>query len=297
MSEASVSKHLCLAFLAERVIRRFERSDNLTMLKMVKLTRTKKIKLGFIIVLIALVGITFKPSIRLKVKKPFYSLFQPIQKRFETADRFLGSLGRVITNLNSLRKRLVELEREKLRLLEENAQLQQVERENESLRKALDMELHQEFKLELVRVIGKRLEQKQIVLGKGSEDGIKKGMPVVTSQKVVVGSVTRAGEDVSRVRLISHPETRFSAQLKDRKIKSEIKGQGTSKLKLDFIPQDQQVKPGQVVVTSALGGEFPPGLLVGEIKQVKQKNVKPYQVADVKPYSEFNNFLFVITDY
>lgn len=267
------------------------------MLKMVKLTTTKKIKLGFIIVLIVLVGITFKPSVRLKVKKPFYSLFQPIQKRFETANHFLGSLGRVITNLNSLRKRLVELEQKRLRLLGENAQLQQVERENESLRKALDLKLQNEFELELVRVIGKRLDQKQIVLGKGSEDGIKKGMPVITSQKVVVGSVTRVGQDVSRVRLVTHPETRFSAQLKDRKIKSEIKGQGTSELKLDFIPQEQQVKPGQVVVTSALGGDFPPGLLVGKIKQVEQKNVKPYQVADVEPYSEFNNFLFVITDY
>jgi len=261
-----------------------------------RLEKESKIKLGLIGLILILVMVTINPSLRLKVKQPFYSVLKPVYLKFRTANSFLGSWGRVISNLNSLRSEMERREKERLRLLTRISEMEQTEVENEELRKALEMELQEEFQMTLVRVIGNRQDQHQVVLSKGRRDGIEKGMPVINSQKVVGGEVVQVSKGISKVRLASHPQTSFSAQLKDEKIEGEIKGDGSG-LKLDFIPQDEKVEKGQVVVTSALGGDFPAGLLIGEVEQIKQKDVAPFQIATVKPYFEFNKFLFVITAY
>lgn len=257
-----------------------------------------KIKLGLILLLIVLVVITIKPSIRMKTKEPFLLLFNPVQERLKAVDSFLVSLNKVVINLNNWQQEITQLEREKMNLLAENAELRKIREENDDLRKALEMELQKSFQLKLVRLTGKRLGQEQIIVDKGQSDGIEKGMPVVNAERVVVGKITQLGDKISRVRLISHPESVFSAQLKDEKMEAEIKGEGNFGVKLDFIPSGQKIEQGQVVVTSALSGDYPAGLLVGEIKQVRQRDVKPFQVAEVDPYFEVDeDFLFIITDY
>lgn len=260
--------------------------------------RNSKIKFGLALLLIILIVVTIKPSIRTGIKKPFYTLLNPIQKRFKKADTFLLSLGQVVANLNHWQKRVVQLEKDKTSLLARNAELQQLEKENGSLREALGMDLQKDFGMKLARVTGKRLEQEELIINKGKSEGIKKGMPVINSQKVLVGRIIRASENASRIRMISHPEVNFSAKLKDKKMEGEIKGQGNFGVKFDFIPADEKIKPDQVVVTDALGGDYPPGLLIGKIESVEQRDVKSFQVAEVDIYYKANNdYLFVITNY
>lgn len=260
--------------------------------------RNNKIKFGLALLLIVLIVVTIKPSIRTGVKKPFYTLLNPIQKRIKRANSFLLSLGQVVANLNHWQERVVQLEKDKFSLLSRNNELQQLEKENKSLREALDMDLQKDFKMKLVRVTAKNLKQNEIIINKGDNDGISKGMPVVNSQKMLVGRIIRASESASRIRIISHPEANFSAKLKDKKMEGEIKGQGNFGVKFDFIPVDKKIKQGQVVVTDALGGTYPAGLLVGKIKSVEQRDVKPFQIAELDIYYKANNdYLFVITNY
>lgn len=253
--------------------------------------------MGLILLLVILIGLTAKPSFRMKAKEPFYSLLNPVQEKFETADSFLISLNEVVVNLNKWQERMERLERARMSLLAENADLRQVEKENKTLRKALDMELQKDFQLKLVRITGKRLEQEQIILNKGRNDGLEKNMPVVGADRIVIGKTIKVGDNTSRVRLISHPETSFSAHLKNKEMEAEIEGQKGFGIRLNFIPSEVKVEKGQVVVTGALGGVYPAGLLVGEIKQVEQRDVKSFQVAEVDPYFKADgDFLFVITE-
>ncbi|MEF8847372.1 MAG: rod shape-determining protein MreC [Candidatus Paceibacterota bacterium] len=257
-----------------------------------------KIKFGLFFLLVVLIIFTIKPSIRMRVKKPFYASLAPVQRNFEAADHFLLGLGEVVVNLNHWQEVVTQLQKDKLGLLARNAELLQLEEENKNLREALDMELQKDFQMELVQIIGKRLEQEEIIINKGKEDGLEEGMPVINSHKVLAGKLTQVNSNTSRVRFIFHPESSFSANLKDKEMEGEVKGQGDFKIKFDFIPADEKIGKGQVVVTNALGEIYPPGLLIGEIESVKQRDVKPFQVAQVDPYYKVNNdFLFVITNY
>jgi len=260
--------------------------------------KKSKIKLALVIFLVVLIGVTAKSSLRADFKDPLCNLFEPVQQKFKSVDSFLISLKEVVVNLNQWQRRITQLEKEKMRLMAKNVKLQQVEKENETLRKALEMELEQSFGLIFTKVIGKRIEQGHFILNKGSGDGVKKGMPVINSNKNVVGKIIQVGRSNSRVRLISHPDSVFSAQIQEQDVKAEIKGEGGYRVKLDFIPADKKVEKDQIVITSSLGKDYPEGLLVGKIKNVEQKDVKPFQVANVKPYFEKNNdHLFIINNY
>ena len=87
-------------------------------------------------------------------------------------------------------------------------------------------------------------------------------------------------------------------ELKEKELEAEVKGQGNFEIQLDFIPVEKEVKKGQVVITGSLGDNYPPELLVGEIKELKQKDVKPFQIAEIEPFFERNSeYLFIIKDY
>lgn len=261
-------------------------------------TRTKKIKLGLILTLIILVGITYHSGVRASVKNTFYVVTEPLQSCFREMNSSIAEWEVVFNNFKYLQTRIEKLERQKLKLLSETSKLEQIRKENEFLRKTLELEPQKDFKLQLVRVISKSPSQDQILVDKGFQQGVKKGMVVIDEQKSVWGKVTQAGEDFSRVTLTSHPDSKFSAKVKGKEIKGEIVGQGNLGLKFDLIPQGVKVNSGQVIITSILGKSFPQGLIVGKIQKVRQKDVKPFQQAQVEPYFDMNNsFLFIITDY
>lgn len=261
-------------------------------------SKNSKIKLGVVLFLVILIGITIKPSFRLKAKRPFRVALNPIREKLKATDSFLLSLENVVINFNRWEERLTELQQEKIELLAENAKLQEVRQENESLREALEVELQDSFELKTTRVIGVRPEQNLLIINKGSKDEIEEGMSVVDSNKALAGEIIEVGKRSATVRLITHPETSFSAHLKNKEAEAEIRGLGHSKVELDLIPADQEVSSGEVVVTSALGGSYPAGLLVGEVEKVEKKDVESFQIAEVQPhFDKTSSYLFVITDY
>jgi len=232
-----------------------------------------------------------------KVRNFFYLVSSPLQASLWQAGDRVSDFFATITEFRNLKKENEELKLKIQSLLAENTSLKELKNENETLRTALNLGLEKEFKLTLVQVIGKDISQDSLIINKGAKDGLTKDLPVITEQKNLVGRINEVYENFSKVMLISNKDSSFDAKISEQEIFGVVKGRGGLKAFIDRVPQDKEIKPGDILVTSVLGGVFPAGLLVGEIKEVKKSDLEPFQQAEISPFFDIGKLgnLFVIT--
>lgn len=111
-------------------------------------------------------------------------------------------------------------------------------------------------------------EQSRIVyLDKGSNQGIKRDMAVISSEGVV-GKVILVFGDTSQVLLINDQSSGVGAILEQSRLQGVLKGKASGELVLDKIMSDEEVKPGEKVLTSGGDQIFPKGLPLGSVARV-----------------------------
>lgn len=234
------------------------------------------------------------------VRSFFYWFSAPVQKGLWGAGEKTADFFRGIIRIGSLKNETDNLKLKNQELLSQIIALQKLKKENEILREALGIELQKDFKLTLAQVIGKDISQDFILIDKGFEDGISENMPVITQQRVLVGKISEVYENFSKVMLISNKKSSFDAGIEglenENDISGVIKGQGSFKVLFNLVPREEDISQGNIIVTSALGGIFPKGLLVGKIKEVKKNDVEPFQQAEIKPFFDISQteILFII---
>lgn len=149
-------------------------------------------------------------------------------------------------------------------------------------------------------VIGREISPflQYIIIDKGSDDGIQYGMPVVT-QEGLVGRVDAVIAAASRVKLITDSTSVVNVLLQTAGIEAQLNGSLTSDVSLDMIALDETVEPGDVVLTSGLGGNYPPNIFVGQVLSVQKRDNALFQTASVQPIVDFNslNAVLVITNF
>ncbi len=239
-------------------------------------------------IIIAIVFFAFLNFFQNQIKNSFYLISSPIQKTFWNAGQKFYTSFETIYEIKNLKIKNQELKQENNRLLSEIASLNELVKENETLRKALDIELEKEFKLILADITSKDTSQDSILINKGLKDKILNGMVVITEEKVLLGKISEAYKDFSRVALISNKESTFSGEIlatsSEEKISGIIQGREKSSLSFIRIPQDKKIFEQDIIITCALGGNFPSGLLVGKIKTVKKSDTEPFQQAEILPF-------------
>lgn len=181
----------------------------------------------------------------------------------------------------ALTARIGELERQ-LRMLQESAaRMPQVE-------ELLNVQEHYPGAL-LARVVLKdELSwSKTIVINRGERDGVMINMAVVAGAGLV-GKIIQTGYAYSRVLLLTDRSFRAGARLRRSRHTGLINGRGTHELVLNYLPRDAAVLPGDEVVTSGLGGIFPPGYLIGRVREAIFEEYGFYQYASVQPAVNVN---------
>lgn len=233
-----------------------------------------------------------------EVKGFFYSISAPIQKLFWNAGDDASDYLADIFKGENLKKENEELKTKLQELLFGLAHLEELEKENLLLRDSLALGLQKEFKLTLAEIIGKDIAQDYIILNKGLRDGISKDMPVVTGQKALAGKIAEVYDEFSRVLLISNKQSVFDAEIAGKDISGVVAGQGGAKLNLEFVPQDKDIREGDLVVSSSLGGIYPQGLLAGLVKMAEKSDIKPFQQVEISPFFDIKESqkLFIIED-
>jgi len=262
------------------------------------LNRGMNFRVGVIIfIIIAILVLNLSPFSK-SVKGFFYSLSEPIQvwlweKGIKTSAFFQGFL-----KADDLTKENMFLKSENQKLLGQNIEFEQLKKENESLRIALGLGIEQEFSLEIAQIIAKEMFNDYLVINKGFNDGIRIGFPVITENKVLVGRISELYENISEVELLSSKKSSFDIEILKKEIYSLAKGSGDFKIILDFILKEENIEIGDKVISSVIGGNFPGGLLIGEIQDIEKSDTVAFQQAQVKPSFNINDFktLFIIID-
>lgn len=261
--------------------------------------RPQRFKIGIItLVIVSLFLLNLSPFSK-GIKNFFYLLSEPVQKWLWGAGDNMSDFFEAILGAQKLEEENKALGLKNQELISQDIELAELRKENEVLRMALGLGLEKEFALEIADVIGKELSKDYLMINKGSVDGIVFGLPVITQQKSLVGKIAEVYENVSKVQLLTSKDSSVDVEIFEKEIYGLTEGGGGIKLYLRRIPQEKQVKTRDKIITAALGGNFPRGLLVGEVQDVKRSDITPFQEAEVKPAFDIKelNYVFIITNF
>jgi len=196
----------------------------------------------------------------------------------------------------SLRQRNAELEADVSELQAQVIQLQQQVGETDILAALVDFSrARSENKYKGAAVIGRDPSPflHYVIINAGSNDGVLRGMPVVTDQGLV-GRVDAVIADAARVQLITDPASKVNIRLQNAETEASLIGSVTGDVTLDLIPQDIFIEAGDLVLTSGLGGGYPPDLIIGQVVNVRSRDFDLFQQATVQPVVDFNRLQIVL---
>ena len=189
-----------------------------------------------------------------------------------------------------------QLEAEVSRLQSQIIELQQQNSELQVLSALLDFaRTHSENEYITAAVIGRDISPflHYVIINRGSDDGLRRGMPVVSSQGLV-GRVAAVTADGARVQLITDPDTAINVRIQPSGAEGLLQGSITGDITIEAIPQDASIQTGDLVLTSGLGGNFPPDMLIGQVSGVRQRPVELFQTATLEPVVDFSQLEIVL---
>ena len=165
---------------------------------------------------------------------------------------------------------------------------------NDSLSKLLGLKESLPPPTLTARVIGKdpSLWFKTVIIDKGSSDGVKQGMPVVTVEGIV-GQIMNSSPHYAKVLLASDPNSAIDAIVQNTRAQGIIKGDGTN-YQLHYVLRNWKINPDDTIVTSGLGGVFPKGLQVGTVTKVTESRRGMFQKVEIKPAVDFSQLEHLI---
>jgi len=199
-------------------------------------------------------------------------------------------------SLNALRAENQRLKAEVSRLQTEVVTLQQQLAEAELLSALLDCaRAHPENQYKAAQVIGRDPSPfvHYIIINRGSDDGLRVGMPVVSAEGLV-GHVSALLPNAARVQLITDPQSAVDVVTQPSHTNAVLIGSLTGELSLDMVPQQAKIKTGDLVLTSGLGGRYPPNILAGQVVSVRKLAYALFQEAAVQPVVDFRQLQIVL---
>jgi len=235
------------------------------------------------LILLALGGV-IRPFLGV-VMDPFVTAQRWLSERFMAVYDFF-TLPRDVTEL--LQKN-AQLENELSHLQSQVIQLQEQLRETEVLYSLLDFARSRpQDQYIAAAVIGKDPSPflHYVIIDHGSDDGIQHGMPVVTQQGLV-GRVAAVTASASRIRLITDPESVVNVRLQGQNEDALAEGSITGDVTLGMVSQNVTLNPGDILLTSGLGGNYPTDILVGQVVNVEKTENEIFQTASVQPVIDF----------
>lgn len=138
-----------------------------------------------------------------------------------------------------------------------------------------------------------------VIINRGGQDGLEIGMPIITGGGGLVGRVAEVRPRWAKVQLLIDPGSQINGIVQGSRAKGLVTGQPDGSLYIEQVPQSEPINVGDTVVTSGQGNLLPKGLIVGQVTEVEQRDIDPYQRAALRPAVDFRRLeiVLVITDF
>ncbi|MFZ5796936.1 MAG: rod shape-determining protein MreC [Desulfobulbus sp.] len=159
---------------------------------------------------------------------------------------------------------------------------------NTRLRKLLQFKESTDLPTVAARIVGKdpSLWFRSVVIDRGENDGVAKGMPVMSGDGVV-GQVFAVSPNFAKVLLAISPSSAIDVLLQKSRVRGILKGAGSLTCKLDYVLKTVDVQEGDQVVTAGYGGLFPTGMPVGVVSRVVKQRRGMFLEIEVTPTVDF----------
>jgi rod shape-determining protein MreC len=213
----------------------------------------------------------------------------PVQKSISWSIDFVWNGFQNYLFLYDARQNNLELSEINRKLMNEIAAFREVALENERLYKLVKFSESIGGEPITARVIAQDIlpEFRTIRLNKGSNAGISRGLAVVTHEGIV-GRVIRVDTTYSDVLTLLDSSSNIAALVQRNRSRGVIEGYTESLLRLKHIRRTDDIRVGDVVISSGIGGVFPKGLVIGNVIQVQKKNYGITQTVEVFPSVDFS---------
>lgn len=231
------------------------------------------------------------------VLSPLVSVQTWFSRQFEGVENFITAPQ----DVTAIRQENDRLEAENAQLEAQIVELQQQLLEYEILSALLEFaRAHPEHNYLGATVIGRDPSPflNYIIINRGSDDDLRRGMPVV-SQNGLVGRIAQVTPKGARVQLVTDPVVKINVRIEPSRSEAVLSGTLTGDIRLEQIPQDAEINPGNLILTSGLGGNYPANIIVGQVTSVRSEENALFQSASVQPVTNFADLdiVLVITNF
>jgi len=263
---------------------------------------SKKLVLAAFLLIVSFILMLFSyydPTRIIQIRKKGYFLGSFFYNVSSDSKLYLSDLIKSISEAQKIKKENELLRRRLDELIfKERSYYREIQIANQRLERLLNFKEKTPYRLIPTRVVAYSLESffKEIYINKGKKDGIKEGMSVVNADGLV-GKVVEVYSNQSKVMLIIDNRSKVGVRVQRTRDVGILQGTGNpNECRLLYILTKSKLEKGDSVITSGLGGLFPPGIPAGYISHIEKNPSYLFQKIKVKPAVDFGKLedLFLI---
>lgn len=247
------------------------------------------------VVILLLLSALILTSLRVKERKGvafldglLMELCSPFQKGSTFVIKKIRGVWEEYFFLVNLRRENERLKMKIADLQRENDQMKEKVLSYERLRRLLQFRETLSSAVIAAEVVGRDPSSwfKSITLNKGEREGVRKGMAVISAEGVI-GQIFKTAPSHSVVLLITDYNSAIDAIVQRTRAKAIVEGKGENRCQLKYLLRSEDVVVGDRVITSGLAGNFPKGLMIGEVTKVDKKGHGIFQNAELMTSVDF----------
>ncbi|MDP9342302.1 MAG: rod shape-determining protein MreC [Actinomycetota bacterium] len=225
------------------------------------------------------------------------SIITPLQNAVTTITHPIGSFFGALVHLPSLQDENNRLRTRIQQLQTQAIQYQSLRHQLIEAEKLLELTTGLDLRTTGARVIGSGVSNFEwsIDIDKGSSNGIKVGMAVMTAAGLV-GHVSEVSPFGSKVQLLVDPDSQVAARLVQSQETGLLRGQGDQDLAMSLVSSLATVTPGEPVETAGydVGSQYPAGIPIGLVSRVRDDPSTGQKIISIRPGVDFSTLDVVL---
>lgn len=209
-----------------------------------------------------------------KLRRGLMTLVYPIQAVVDMPGELFDWASENLSSREQLLAENRELKRDNLKLAAQVQQLAALEQENRRLRALMDSAERLDSRVRVAEIVRIDLDpfRHLILINKGTADGVTIGQPILDAFGVM-GQVIHVGLHSAQAMLITDPSHAIPVVVNRNGLRTIAVGTGDlNRLSLPYLPNAADIVPGDLLLTSGLGGRFPAGYPVARVTEVTRKS-------------------------
>ncbi len=202
--------------------------------------------------------------------------------------------------LDEQRAQIAKLQEENQVLSTENAQLKTLEDENNRFREFFEISQSQKRPMQVAEIIARGRPEDSwrnrelITLNQGTDQGLRVGLPIVSSTGALIGKITSVKNNVSEACLLYSPDCRLAVALAGKGATLGIsRGNLGLTVLIEFIAQNTVLAENDMIVSSGLEDGMPSGILIGKVSRIITEGNELWKSAVLEPTADFDSIRFV----